>query len=247
MSGSYLTGAPGIITVTGTADFEISVDNNTFLNSLSIPYSSPDLVNTTIYVRLKAGLPAGSYNNELITHAGGGAVSVAVTCSGSISLAPLAPVALSATQVTSNSFTANWNASAAAAGYQLDVATDNGFLNFVPGFNNLYVNNVTTYPVNGLAVKTPYFYRVRAYNNNAESENSNIISLNTLQDNTGFNFDESAASDAYTFQKTLFVNIKDNARGENIHLYCWRKTRLFNTGCAGYQQVLPQRTRRVCN
>ena len=218
LSGSYLTGAPGIITVTGSANFEISVDNNTFLNSLSIPYSSSDLINTTVYVRLKAGLPAGSYNNELITHAGGGAVSVAVTCSGSISLAPLAPVALSATQVTSNSFTANWNASAAATGYQLDVATDNGFMNFVPGFNNLDVNNVTTYPVNGLAVKTPYFYRVRAYNNNAESENSNIISLNTLQDNTGFNFDESAASDAYTFQKTLFVNIKDNARGD-IYIY----------------------------
>jgi len=90
--------------------------------------------------------------------------------------APDAPVATPATSVTTTGFTANWNSSATATGYYLDVATDNGFTSFVSGYNNLDVSNVTTYPVSGLTGGT-YYYRIRAYNTYGTSGNSNIITV----------------------------------------------------------------------
>ena len=44
------------------------------------------LTSTPIYVRLKAGLPGGTYNGELITNEGGGATTQNVTCNGSVAL-----------------------------------------------------------------------------------------------------------------------------------------------------------------
>jgi trimeric autotransporter adhesin len=94
--------------------------------------------------------------------------------------APGAPVATSATLVSETSFSANWNASASANGYYLDVATDSLFTSFVTGYNNLDVCNVTTYVVNsGIVTNTTYYYRVRAYNIGGTSANSNKINLTT--------------------------------------------------------------------
>jgi hypothetical protein len=92
---------------------------------------------------------------------------------------PSAPVATAATNIQATSFSANWNASSGATGYRLDVATDSGFTSFVTGYNNLNVNNVTTYPVTSLTAGTTYYYRVRAYNGGGTSGNSNTINLTT--------------------------------------------------------------------
>ena len=92
---------------------------------------------------------------------------------------PVAPVATAATAITTTSFSANWNASAGATGYYLDVATDAGFTVFVAGFNSLNVNNVLTYNVTGLTCNTTYYYRVRAYNACGTSPNSNTITITT--------------------------------------------------------------------
>lgn len=93
---------------------------------------------------------------------------------------PADPVATSATSIGQISFSANWNAASGADGYYLDVATDAGFTSFVIGYNNLDVSNVVTYSVTGLTAGTDYYYRVRAYNTNGTSGNSNSISLITL-------------------------------------------------------------------
>lgn len=90
-----------------------------------------------------------------------------------------APVAIAATNVTSGSFQANWNTTVAAAGYYLDVATDASFVNFVPGYYNVNVGNVTSFIVSGLSSYTTYYYRVRAYNNCGISSNSNVIEVTT--------------------------------------------------------------------
>jgi len=85
VSGVLLTGYPGNITVTAPSDYEISLDNLTYSSVLYIPYSSATLASTTVYVRLVAGLPVGTYNNELITHSGGGTTStVSVSCNGNV-------------------------------------------------------------------------------------------------------------------------------------------------------------------
>lgn len=90
---------------------------------------------------------------------------------------PAAPTALGATGVTSNRFTANWTAVFAAQGYRLDVSTNSGFANYLVGYENLDVGNVTNHTVTGLTPLTTYYYRVRAYNTNGTSGNSATIAV----------------------------------------------------------------------
>ncbi len=89
------------------------------------------------------------------------------------------PVAIQATEILGNSFRANWNTLIGAINYRLDVATDEQFNNFITGFNNLSVGNVTSKQVTNLLEKTSYYYRVRAENQIGVSQNSNIISCIT--------------------------------------------------------------------
>ena len=91
----------------------------------------------------------------------------------------VAPKAENATHVTATSFTANWHSVGGATGYQLDVATDSSFVNYVPGYQNLDVGNVTNRNVTGLAANTSYYYRVHAYNGNGPSPDSNVIKAKT--------------------------------------------------------------------
>ncbi|MBP7204979.1 MAG: DUF5017 domain-containing protein [Candidatus Cloacimonetes bacterium] len=51
---------------------------------------------------------------------------------------------------------------------------------FVPGFENLYVGNVTSYPVTGLSTGVTYYYVVRAVNSYGTSVNSNEINVTTV-------------------------------------------------------------------
>lgn len=85
ISGSNLTGS-GNITITGSADYEVSSDNITFGSSITFPYGSGTITSQpkTVYVRLKSGLSAGNYNSEVITNAGGGAPTANVGCSGTV-------------------------------------------------------------------------------------------------------------------------------------------------------------------
>ena len=81
--------------------------------------------------------------------------------------------------MTANSFTANWNSVSGATGYRLDVSTTNTFVTYVPGYQDLNVGNVTGKNVTGLTANTFYYYRVRAYNGNGTSANSNVIQTKT--------------------------------------------------------------------
>jgi hypothetical protein len=92
---------------------------------------------------------------------------------------PAAPTAFNATNVTVTGFTANWSSVAGATGYKLDVATNSSFTNFVPPYNNLDVGPVTSWNVTGLARNTFYYYRLRTYNGNGTSPNSNVIRVKT--------------------------------------------------------------------
>jgi len=91
-------------------------------------------------------------------------------------LVPTAPTAITATTNGTRTFSANWMASVNATGYYLDVATDEAFTTFVPGYENLDVGNVTTYSVTAQNVVTHY-YRLSAYNTFGTSAESNIITV----------------------------------------------------------------------
>ena len=97
-----------------------------------------------------------------------------------------------------------------ATGYRLDVSTSSTFANYVTGYQNLNVGNVTSRAVSGLAGSTTYYYRVRAYNGNGTSGNSNMISVTTPPPGQvatpTFNPDGAdyvACANSYTFNVTI--------------------------------------------
>ncbi len=92
---------------------------------------------------------------------------------------PIAPIAYEATNRVKNGFSANWQPSAAASGYQLDISTNAEFTSFVAEWNKKDVGNVTSFRITALDSSSEYFYRVSAYNTGGTSDNSNTIALKT--------------------------------------------------------------------
>jgi hypothetical protein len=97
ISGGNLTGAPGSIIVTASADYEVSTNSGTTWSgangTATVSYSAATLSAQTILVRLVAGKSVASYNSETISISGGGTTS-SITASGSVS-APAASFTIS--------------------------------------------------------------------------------------------------------------------------------------------------------
>lgn len=88
LSAVNLNPSAGNVTVTPPSDYEISKDQILYTSlPLSVPYSSGSIPNTPpipIYVRLKAGLLANSYNGQSIVISGANAPPVTVVCNGTV-------------------------------------------------------------------------------------------------------------------------------------------------------------------
>ena len=88
--------------------------------------------------------------------------------------------ASAASNSTIISFDANWDVSAGATTYFIDVSTVSNFSSFVSGYNNLNVGNVTSYSISSnLTCGSTYYYRVRSNNSCGTSANSNTITAAT--------------------------------------------------------------------
>lgn len=109
------------------------------------------------------------------------------------SVTPQPPVAMPATGATSNAFTANWTIANGALGYRLDVSSNAAFSDYLTGYQNLDVANVTHRQLTALTPLATYYYRLRAYNTNGTSGNSDTVSVTlapvnpcTVLSNAGF-------------------------------------------------------------
>jgi hypothetical protein len=99
---------------------------------------------------------------------------------GSVITLPADPTALDATDITTTSLVARWNAVDGADNYLLEVSQDN-FLTFLPGYGPKTIEPAeTSEAVSGLTAGTVYRYRLRAVNASGVSENSNVISQVTI-------------------------------------------------------------------
>ncbi|TAE10754.1 MAG: BspA family leucine-rich repeat surface protein, partial [Bacteroidetes bacterium] len=84
--------------------------------------------------------------------------------------------AVTATNVTSTSFRANWTGVIGATNYELSLSSDGGSTYNV--INSPFVGNVTSYNVTGLSPNIVYLYRVRSHNGSVYSgySNSKVVS-----------------------------------------------------------------------
>ena len=154
--------------------------------------------NTTYYVRGFAANSAGTgYGTQT-----------------SFKTAPPVPVATAATLVGESSFKLNWNASTGAIKYYLDISTSSDFSSFISGYNNKDVGNITSHNISGLNSGGTYYYRLRAYNGDATSGNSNTISTTTkVLDN--FLVETFGEGDIPTQTAGQSFNIRITARDDN--------------------------------
>lgn len=108
------------------------------------------------------------------------------------------PVALAATNVALTSFTANWEAMPEAASYKIDVATDALFQQMVSGYED-QTANTNSLTIANLDANTTYYYRVRAVNNEAISNHSELILVKTT------NLDTPVTTTATNIQNDSFT------------------------------------------
>jgi len=147
--------------------------SNMFTSFVSI-YNNLDVGNV-LNLTLTGLNPGTTYYYRVRAYSNCGTSSDSTTMNYNTSPIPAAvPVATSISgNVQCNYAEPRWNTVSNATGYYLDIATDNGFTNFVGVYNNFYVSgNNASSPASNLPSGTLY-YRVRATNSCATTASSN--------------------------------------------------------------------------
>lgn len=160
------------------------------INANMISLVDPATQNLVAYYSFDQGTPGGS-NTTITTITDKTSNGLSGTLNGFAlnsstsnfieSYAMTTPIAKAPTNATSTGFTANWSAPlvGTADKYLLDVATDNGFTNFVPGFDGKDVGSATSCTVPSTV---SCFYRVRAEKASVSGQglNSNTIAVDGI-------------------------------------------------------------------
>ncbi len=92
---------------------------------------------------------------------------------------PDAPLSRPAAAVSSDGFLAVWASCAGATNYFLDVALDDQFATFLPGYSNAPIGAVRSHALADLSPGQTYYYRVRAENEAGIGPASETMNLST--------------------------------------------------------------------
>jgi len=179
---TWLANGTNGYTLKHTSDSPVTPNLGAALHTVLSSNVAPG-ANCTFNIPLTAPITPGTYRANFQMKNSAGAIfgnAVWVNIVVSTPSLPSAPAAAAAVGVTSVGFTANWSSVSGATGYRLDVATNNAFSGYVPGYQNLDVGDVTGWIVSGLNNGANYYYRVRAYNIAGTSANSDTISVTLL-------------------------------------------------------------------
>ncbi|RYX93916.1 fibronectin type III domain-containing protein, partial [bacterium] len=194
--------------VTGATSYEISIDNGT-------PFNVGNVTSYSV-----TGLTAGSshsYVIKAINASGTGPSSNSISVITANDL-PDAPIAVAATSITSNSFTANWNEITGATGYSL----------IVDGGTPIVLGTVTGYSVTGLTAGSSHSYVVKAINASGTGPSSNSIDVTTLDPQGEFRIN------TYTTNDQINPAIGMNANG--IFVTIWQSEGQDGNGRGVYGQ-----------
>jgi len=144
-------------TVTGATSYKLKIDSGSFT----------DVGNVTHYDI--SGLTPATTHTYTVQASNINGTSSNSTPDISVTLKTYAPVATSATDITTTSFTANWGSVTGANGYNL----------FVDGIS-VYTGTSTSVNITGLSSGVTHTYYVQATNDGGTSINSNTINALTI-------------------------------------------------------------------
>jgi len=144
-------------TVTGATSYKLKVDSGSFT----------DVGNVTSYA--VTGLTPATTHTYTVQASNINGTSSNSIPDISVTLKTDAPVATSATDITTNSFTANWGSVTGANGYKLYVDSV-----------NVYTGTSTSVNITGLSSGVTHTYYVQATNAGGNSANSNTINALTI-------------------------------------------------------------------
>jgi len=175
--------------VTNATGYKLYIDGIPITLGLVTTYNKTTLVDGSSH----------SYYVKAINSAGESSVSNTIN----VTLPSAAPVATSATSITTTGFTANWNAVTGATGYKLYI--DGGLIT---------LGNVTSYNKSSLTAGTSHNYYVKAILNTGDTPVSNTISLRLIPSVPV----ATSATDIITTAFTANWNAVTNATGYKLYI-----------------------------
>ncbi|MCP4348159.1 MAG: hypothetical protein GY795_21870, partial [Desulfobacterales bacterium] len=202
-------------------DISLAVDFSDYLSG----YENKTVAETFIDITGLSGGTKYYYRIRAVNSGGVSENSNTIT----VLTVPLPPTVTEPADILAGSFTANWNSSASAVSYRLDVSVSNEFETFVSGYSDKPVGNPSD-KIIGLSGSTIYYYRIRAVNGSGMSENSEIQSVKTAPD-------APVTAEASDFTATGFTANWNAAEGAEAYRLDVSAANDFSSFAPGYENL----------
>jgi hypothetical protein len=253
LSGSNLTS--GIIVTPPASNFEISINSGTAFSPLTTPFtisqSGGSVATTTIYVRLKSGIIAGSYTGNITLTTTGSTKAIALT--GTVTVP--AGVSISASTLTGFSYAVgagpssvkSFNVSGISLTSSVAITPSADFEISDTGSPFTATGLILLVPSNGIVASTPIYVRLKSglsvsvYNENI-SVSSTGYSTKTVSSSgnvlltTGTS--ETSANDLSVYSSGSDIIILGTVKDEIVSLYSITGMRLQTIKSQGERMVM---------